>query len=362
MKPFRTILTSLALLAFLAGTAGAQIISGQNEPNPINLLDNGAMNVFQRGASAGSITTVPKYAQDRWAGWSGTSTIQTLSNVTTSLPAQFTNAAQLQRTSGQTGVVLSCIVQEILTSNFTPIAGQPVTLSFWASAGANFSAASSNMTVQIQTGTTADEGLATALTGLTGSALPMNSLVPITTGWQRYAVTATIPSTAIEGVVQLCWKPVGTAGTSDLIQVTGVQLQRGTVATNFEFKPYANELRTAQVYYTQWNDAPAATFTLPGTCTEVTSGTLAHCVLMLPATMRVIPTAAVTTATSFGMTSVAAGAAGACSTLAVIASANSLNSLKLSCALSETAAVGTMHIMLYAATGAANLLTASADF
>ena len=73
------------------------------------------------------------------------------------------------------------------------------------------------------------------------------------------------------------------------------------------------------------------------------------------------PTVTVATATSFGMTKVADGTAEACTTFAVVASTATANNFKATCAVSETAAVGTMHIGLYAATGAANTLTVSSE-
>jgi hypothetical protein len=149
---------------------------------------------------------------------------------------------------------------------------------------------------------------------------------------------------------------------TDGFRFTGVQLEPGTVASSYEFRPYASELQLAQHYYAQWTDNQAATFVLPVTCTETTSGTTAACLWSWPQTMFKAPAVVVATATSFGMTKVADGTAGACSTLAIVASTATINNAKFTCALSETAAVGTMHIGLYANTGAANTVTVSADF
>ena len=109
---FRKVGAACALAAAVALAtlpAQAQILAGNNQPNFKSLIDNGNFNILARGGtSVGTITTTAKYFWDRWAGASGTSTTATITNVTSSLPSQFTNAAQVQRNSGQTGVVKTC--------------------------------------------------------------------------------------------------------------------------------------------------------------------------------------------------------------------------------------------------------------
>ena len=349
-----------------------------NFANPRNLLDNGGMQVQQRGTGTRTCgtTTIPStaYSADRWGCnvnvGSGAGTLQV---ITTNLPAAplpaFNAAMVFYRTSGALAQP-QCVMQEIPTSRVTPLQGQAVNLSFYAQGLALMLAEQTTLNAYIFTGTGSDEGLQSftaspAITpAFTGISSTLTAAFTITSSWARYSNSFVIPATATEAAVALCWTPTvgGTAGATDGFRFTGVQLEVGAAPSAFEYRSYVTELRDAQAYYAQWADSPAATFTLPGTCTEVTSGTLAHCTLMLPATMVKTPTAVVATATSFGMTKVADGTAAACSTLAVVASANNPNSIKLTCALSETAAVGTMHLMLYAATGAANTLTVSADF
>ena len=168
MRFLRAIPVALGLAAALAlaGPASAQVLYGQATPNFKNLVDNGNFNVYQRTTTAVTgITTTATYHADRWAGYSGTSTNESLTNVTTGLPPSaganpvFTNAEQVQRASGQTGVKPVCIIQEIPTADITPLAGQQVVLSFWATAGSNFSAASSVLNAQVATGTGTDQGL-----------------------------------------------------------------------------------------------------------------------------------------------------------------------------------------------------------
>ena len=347
---------------------------------PRNLIDNGQMQVQQRGTGTRTCgtTTIPStaYSADRWGcNVNVTSGAGTLQVITTNLPAAplpAFNAAELfYRTSGALAQP-QCVMQEIPTTRVTNMQGQNMVLSAYIQGLALMLAEQTTVNAYVFTGTGSDEGLQSftaspAVTpAFTGIASTLTTAWTITSSWARYSYSFTMPTTATEAAVALCWTPTtgGTAGATDGFRFTGVELEQSSsgVASGFEFRPYVDELKTAQSYYAQWSDAPAATFTLPGTCTEYTSGTAAACELMLPTTMVKVPAVVVATATSFGMTKAADGTAGACSTLATVASSGNANSIKLTCALSETAAVGTMHIMLYAATGAANTITASADF
>ena len=342
---------------------------------PRNYLDNGSLNIQQRatGIITCGTTATAVYGADRWACQTNvTSGAGRSSLVTTAalLPVGFATVNELYRTSGALTQPI-CTIQEIPTKESTGLAGKIVTFSVYETALAGLAADTGNVTtLSIIYGTGSDEGIQTPSTSpaitpaWTGIGFVVNQqAITISTTPARYSVTGTIPLTATEVGVEICFTPTATgAGTTDGFAWTGAQLEVAPSPTAYEIHAVAFDLAKAQRYYVQWADGPAATFYLPGTCFENTSGTSALCNLMLPVTMRATPTSAVSTATSFGMTKVADGTAEACTTLAVVASSNNLNSIGLSCAVSETAAVGTGHIMLYAATGATHLITASADF
>ena len=364
-------IAALALLVAASLPAGAQILAGNNQPNFKNLIDNGNFNINQRGGvsvTAASITTTAKYLQDRWAAVSGTSTSGALTNVTSSLPSQFTNAAQVQRTSGQTGVVKFCLLQEIPTADITALQGQPVTLSFWALSGANYSAASGALVAQLTTGTGSDEGLATWLSGLAGaaSAIPTaNATVTLTANWQRFAVTGTIATTATEGVVNICMTPVGTAGTNDYFQITGVQLEQGTVATNFEWVPYGVELAKIQRYYYAIGESKTA-INFRAACAMSTTS-IANCAIPFPVPMRVAPTMTYTAGfqASASTASTSATVCTALTTSATLSSqAASTSGVLMDCASSTGfGAAGTAGWLWDLGTGSATgVIQASADF
>lgn len=349
MKKFLRLFIAAVLSAALVlpAPAMAQILAGQNDQVYKNLLDNGNFGVAQRGTTTVTgITTTATYLQDRWALTAGTSTSSAIGNSTSSptLPAGFSNAVSIQRTAAQTGVVNVCLVQEIPGADIIPLQGQNVTLSFYAAAGANFSAASSALVAQVTTGTGADEGLATWLTGFAGaaSAIPTaNKTVTLTTSYRRYAVTGTIPAGATEAVVNLCFTPVGTAGTTDAFFATGLQLERGTVATNYEVKSPALELAKAQRYFYQITEGSA--IGAVANCHN-SSVTLAICFLQFPVTMRAVPTMAYTAGFATETTA-AGGTLGACTGLAtatlVTSTAANVQGVLIGCTAGTVPAAGT---------------------
>jgi hypothetical protein len=71
--------------------------------------------------------------------------------------------------------------------------------------------------------------------------------------------------------------------------ITGVQLEVGSTATSFDYRPYGTELALCQRYYYQITGASGSGYYGIGTGT-VTNPTIADILAPLPVTMRVIPT------------------------------------------------------------------------
>lgn len=362
---FTRSIASLALLVAAALPVHAQILAGNNQPNPINLIDNGNFNIAQRGTTTvNTITTTATYLWDRWAGASGTSTNLSLVNVSSSLPTLFTSGAQVQRASGQTGVVKTCLLQEIPTADITPLAGQPITLSFWALSGANFSAASGALVAQFTTGTGSDEGLATYLTGLAGaaSAIPTaNATVTLTANWQRFAVTGTVGATATEGVVNICFTPVGTAGTNDYFQITGVQLQQGTVASNFEWRPIGQETAKVQRYYWQWLETVSGTNDSPFMC-AAQSTTVAVCKAPVHVPFRVAPTIACTFGTLKRQVAGTDTALTACAAAATTNGISGVDNVSITATVASGDTAGLAGTLMSGNSTGGGKITATADF
>jgi len=174
--------------------------------------------------------------------------------------------------------------------------------SFFALAGANFSAASSALQITIGSGTGADGSAATFFAGTwTGYANAIQSTTPISATWTRYVAQAAIPATAVQVGVSLCYTPVGTAGTNDWFEFSGAQLgvnQAGTAGyigpasggavMSFEHRPLGIELDLAQRY--EWSiTEPAASLSVAPSGQGASTTT---CVLSIPTPkqMRAAPT------------------------------------------------------------------------
>jgi hypothetical protein len=155
---------------------------------------------------------------------------------------------RVQRDSGNTAtgdLYLSYMLESADSYRF---AGKQATLSFWAKAGANYSAASSALTTQLRTGTGTDQNI---WVGYTGSSTIASSAKTLTTSWQRFSITGSVGSTTTEMALLFAFTPVGTAGANDWFEITGVQLELGDVPTSF-LRPggtIQGELSAAQRYY-----------------------------------------------------------------------------------------------------------------
>lgn len=212
-----------------------------------NRLINGWMAINQRSTSL-STNNSQGYYIDRMWGFSGSGTAATFSQISSTGLAGFPYAARAQRNSGSTGTAGVYTGQIIESINLQDLQGKSVTVSFWARAGANYSAASNILTIYLNTGTVADQGLTQLIAGWTGS-VSQTSNITLTTSWQFFSATFTVASTAQEITPFLYNATSGTAGTNDYFDFTGFQLEVGTTATNFDYRPYGTELALCQRYY-----------------------------------------------------------------------------------------------------------------
>lgn len=226
--------------------------------NPQNALANpvinGGFDIWQRGTSVAATASISSYQADRWQGYAGSSNItvsrQTVSDSTNLPNIQY--AARCQRTAGNTATGGFGLTNNFESVNSIPFAGKTITLSFYARAGANFSATSSQLGIGLYTGTGTDQNLQN---GLTGQVNVIVQNASITTTWQRFAYTATLSSTLQQICVQFGYTPTGTAGANDWFEVTGVQIDLGTytASTAPTFRrsggTMTGELAACQRYY-----------------------------------------------------------------------------------------------------------------
>lgn len=226
--------------------AQGRVVAGTNFARK-NVLINGNMSIAQRATSA--IAAAASYAQislDRWGVYFPVGASLTLAQVAANGPG-FRYAAKMQRNAGVTNVGPAQMRYVVETADSIPLQGKQVTLSFYAKAGANYSATSLNLQSSVFMGTGVDESNAGmgSWSGVT-SASQLNAL---TTSWQRFTQTLTLPSNTSEIGLLFQSSFVGTAGADDSVYITGVQLEEGSVATNFEQRSIQQELALCQRYY-----------------------------------------------------------------------------------------------------------------
>jgi len=258
-------------------------------PVNANPVLNSAFQIWQRGTSIACTTT--SYTADRWQGYravAGSTVSRQVTGDTTNLPfIQY--CARVQRDSGNTATNNIFITQNFESVNSIPFAGKTVTMSFYARAGANFSSASSALSSQLITGTGTDQNW---LPGYTGQAVPINGTATLTTTWQRFTFTATLGATITELALSFNYLAAGTAGANDYFEITGVQLEVGSVAT--PFKTYAGtiqgELSACQRYYQRFTGESNTALVATGLAYSTTAVNL---ILPLPVTLRTYPTGTV---------------------------------------------------------------------
>ena len=223
--------------------------------NPVELgrnkIINGAMMILQKGGGS-TLTTSASFPLDRFFTRRSAGSTGTVSNQISSIGLTgFQHALRTQRSTGSATDTLY-VGQTIETTNSIPLQGKTVTFSFYARKGSNYSATSDALQVRVYTGTgTNQTGLGT---GYTGTATPISGNATLTTSWQRFAFTGTIDTAATQIQVVTQYVPTGTAGANDYFDITGVQLETGSVATPFVLAggSVGAEIKLAQRYYERW--------------------------------------------------------------------------------------------------------------
>ena len=249
-----------------------------------NLVINGDYGIWQRGTSFTSTNGTGFFGADRWNIYSAT-TGRTFSRQNTS-PSGNTYYTRIQRDSGNTNLSQLSLFYTLESAQSKPLAGKTLTLSFYARAGANFSAASSTMYSPAVYGTGTDQN---QISGFTGSASINNQGNVLTTSWQRFTMTGTVNAAATQVGFQLVYTPVGTAGAADYMDIADVQWEIGSVATAFQTATgtLQGELAACQRYYTRFSNDSAFDFFASGLFSSTTQG---RSIFPLPVQMRVSPT------------------------------------------------------------------------
>jgi hypothetical protein len=259
-----------------------------------NKIINGDFNINQRAFS--STTTDGTYGFDRWLfgrSGDGTTTCSAQTFTPGTAPVSGYEAANYVRivTTGQTtSSSYTLLVQRV--EDVRTLAGQTVTVSFWAKANTG----TPSITVELQQ----NYG-----TGGTASSDLYKSKIAITTSWVRYSVTIALNSltgktigTGSNLAVAL-WVSAGSNFNSRLdslglqsntFDIWGVQVETGSVATPFQTATgtLQGELAACQRYY--YRLYPNLTNKGLGVGFNY-STTASFCMIPYPVTMRIRPTA-----------------------------------------------------------------------
>jgi hypothetical protein len=269
------------LVADSSASTGLRYTAGTVQSNPFL---NSAMQVWQRGTSIAMTTS--SYTADRWQGYravAGSTVSRQATGDTTNLP-NIQYCARVQRDSGNTATTTIYFGQSFESANSIPFAGKTVTFSFYARKGADYSQTSSAVAFLLQGGALTDANVITAggwstITTLTAT---------LTTTWQRFSITATVPTTVTQLGTYGVFNPTGTAGAADYFEVTGFQLDIGSVA--LPFRTYAatiqGELAACQRYYYRAGGDNEYQLFGNGVAASTTQANIA---VPLPSTLRILP-------------------------------------------------------------------------
>jgi hypothetical protein len=198
-----------------------------------NRFINGDMRVWQRGTTFSSIGT-STFAADRWfSNYGGTApTFSRSTDVPTGFQYSFSLAGSSTSYHG--------IGQRIESLNTADLSGQTVTLSFYAKLSSGTAAGGLNISAGYANSVD-NFGATTEFSGL-------NITSTISGSWTRYTYTFTVPATAATNGFHVIVFCPGATQTFTLL-LTGLQLERGSVATPFEYRPFGTELMLCQRYY-----------------------------------------------------------------------------------------------------------------
>jgi hypothetical protein len=213
-----------------SSVTSAKVAAGVLHPNFKNLFINGDMSIAQRGTTSSS---TGYQTVDRWQLNTGTQQEQK----TDTPDARFSNSFEVTGTTGGSSGYGICS-QRIESKNVLPALGQTCTLSAYVK---NTGTSTVNVSVEIYRANSADDfsGL-TLLTSLTGQA--------ITTSWNRITFPSfTVTDACVTGLEVRIFRYDASNDQEWLL--TGVQLEVGSSASDFEFLPTDVNLERCYRYF-----------------------------------------------------------------------------------------------------------------
>ena len=274
-----------------------------------NRLINSAMVIDQRNAGASVTPTGGTYTLDRWNSFVTQSSKLTIQQNAGSVtpPVGFTNYLGVTSSSAYS-VISSDIFQvsqfiegyNIADLGYGSATTQTITLSFWvrSSLTGTFGGALSNSayaysypyTYTISTANTWEYKTVTITGATSGTWLTTNGIgIRVYFGlgvgsnnsgsagsWSANGYASATGATSVVGTSGATW------------YVTGVQLEKGSTATSFDYRPYGTELALCQRYLPAFSYASGANpYMFAGMITSLSSSSVAWFTCQFPVTTRV---------------------------------------------------------------------------
>ena len=273
----------------------------------VNRIINGAMVIDQRNAGASVTINSNQYTIDRYQAIQ-TQTGKYSVQQSTTVPAGFknsmliTSASAYSITSSDTFYFRQSIEgYNVADLAFGTASAATVTLSFWvrSSLTGTFGGALKNdagnrsypFSYTISASNTWEQKSITIAgdqsgTWDTGTARGLQVVFGLGVG-STYSTTAGAWAAGDYSSATGATSVVGTSGAT--FYITGVQLEKGSTATSFDYRPYGTELGLCQRYYVQWGGSSAYS-SYGGNLGQCNSTTNATIRLPVPVPMRTSPT------------------------------------------------------------------------
>jgi hypothetical protein len=231
-----------------------------NSPNAVfkNRLINGDFDISQRATSFTSTSSANNddtYTLDRWYILSdGNDVVDVTQTTTVPTGAQNSIGLDVETINKKFG-----IAQIIEASNCYDVIGGNVTLSFQAKVSSvtkldnikcavvAWSGTADTVTSDIISAWGAEGTNPTLIANATYENTPAN--LNVTTSFASYSVTANVDTASTKNIIVFIWSDVTDTTLGDFLHITNVQLESGSTATSFDYRPYGTELALCQRYF-----------------------------------------------------------------------------------------------------------------
>ena len=260
-----------------SGGPVAPFVAGKNK------IINGDFGIWQRNTSFSSPATGSYLADRFYIGFDG--------SPTTSYSRQTFTPGTAPVSGYESSYFMRCAMTAVSTTtswgfyqrieDVRILAGQTVTISFWAKADSSRTG-NTNFLQEFGSG-----GSSTVFGGAGQS-------IALTTSWQRFTYTLTLPSISGKTIgtnSSLTWYFIMPISTTSTIDIWGVQVEAGSVATPFTTATgtLSGELEACQRYYYR-ADAASNGNTFFNAIMQGATSTTAAGIFNFPVTMRANPT------------------------------------------------------------------------